>query len=56
VVVSVGLTVTLPDVAPPELKLKPTQESALFEDQVITDESPFAIELGVAVRVVVGEN
>ena len=52
---TVGLTETLPEVALPVLKFVPTQDVALFEDQVIVEEAPLTIVLGVAVIVVVGD-
>jgi hypothetical protein len=47
-VVEIGLNATLPEVAPPVLKLVPVQDKELDEDQVIVVVCPVYIELGEA--------
>lgn len=51
----VGLTVTVPEVAPPVLKPVPEQVVALLEDQMIVTAPPEVIEVGLTEMFAVGD-
>ncbi len=52
---TVGLTITLPEVAPPVLKPPPVQDVVLAEDQVTVAVPPEATEEGLAEIFAVGD-